>query len=310
MKNKKFVVIDGNSVVHRAFHAMPPLTNRKGEAVGAAHGFFLALLRAIEDFRPDYLAVCFDTKGGTFREKSFAGYKAQRPATPPELIRQLETVQSLLVAGGVAVFAMADFEADDLIASVVAAAKTESGVVDFFILTGDYDSLQLVDGRVKAFIVNRGIKNAVIYDAAKVKEKFGVLPAQIPALKALAGDASDNIPGAPGIGPKAAVEILSKCGTLERAFAEIETSPDGFCFGAGKRGENLKNILLRHKEQILDFQKLASMMADAPLGAVLGKCDFKNFSAVRARAALLERGLAGIAKRLPAAGAGVNRTLF
>ncbi|MDD5265254.1 MAG: 5'-3' exonuclease H3TH domain-containing protein, partial [Candidatus Bipolaricaulis sp.] len=148
------------------------------------------------------------------------------------------------------------------------------------------------------------------YDADKVKEKFGVSPAQIPALKALAGDASDNIPGAPGIGPKAAVEILSKCGTLERAFAEIETAPDGFCFGAGKRPENLKNILLRHKKQILDFQKLASMMADAPLGAVLEKCDFKNFSAVRARAALLERGLAGIAGRLPAAGAGVNRTLF
>lgn len=312
MKNKVFVIIDGNSVAHRAFHAMPPLTNKKGQAVGAAHGFMLALLRAVEDFSPAYLAVCFDIKGGTFRNKEFAGYKAQRPATAPDLVSQLEIIQNLLPDLGIAAFAVAGFEADDLIASVIAAAQKESEkeLIDFYILTGDYDSLQLVGENVKAFIVNRGIKNAIMYDAAKVKESFGVAPAQISALKALAGDASDNIPGAPGIGPKAAVEILKQCGSLENAFAKIKESREPFCFGSRAREEKIKKILAQNREKILQFQKLALMVADAPVGAVMEKCAFKNFAGKMPAAALLDLGLAGVAKRLPQNGAGRNGTLF
>jgi len=310
MKNKTFVVIDGNSVAHRAFHAMPALSNKKGEPVGAAHGFMLALLRAVDDFCPDYIAVCFDTKGGTFRNKEFVDYKAQRPATAPDLILQLTSIQKLLPELGVAVFAREGLEADDLIASVIAAAKKERPDVDFYILTGDHDSLQLVDGRVKAFIINRGIKNATLYDAAKVKEMFGIVPCQIPAFKALAGDASDNIPGASGIGPKAAVQILEKCENLENALAQAQKSSDGFCFGLGARGNRLKEILLENREKILQFQKLATMIGDAPVGPVLKKCEFKNFAGKRPRHALLEMGLSGIAKRLPQENAGRNGMLF
>ncbi|UMX47933.1 MAG: 5'-3' exonuclease [Candidatus Nealsonbacteria bacterium DGGOD1a] len=312
LKNKTFVVIDGNSVAHRAFHAMPELTNGNGDPVAAVHGFMLALFRAAEDFRPDYLAVCFDTKGGSFRNKEFSAYKAQRPATAPDLIPQLKTIQKLLPELGCAVFALEGFEADDLIASAIAAARRESAAapVDFFVLTGDYDSLQLVGGSVKAFIINRGIKNAVLYDAAKVKEAFGVMPCQIPAFKALAGDSSDNIPGAPGIGPKAAVEILEKCGSLENFYAAAEKNDAGFCLGKGSRFEKMKNILLENKEKIINFQRLTTMRADAPLGAVLAKCEFGNFSGERCAAALLELGLAGLAKRLPGALTSRNGTLF
>jgi DNA polymerase-1 len=312
LKNKVFVVIDGNSVVHRAFHAMPPLTNKKEEPVGAVHGFVMALFRAVEDFRPDYVAVCFDTKGGTFRNREFAAYKAQRPATDPELIPQLRAAQNLLPDLGCAGFAMEGFEADDLIASVIRSARNETGGdgVDFFVLTGDYDSLQLVDERVKAFIINRGIKNAVLYDAAKVKEAFGVMPSQIPAFKALAGDVSDNIPGAPGIGPKAAIEILEKCGSLENVYAAAEKDAAGFCLGEGARFEKIKNILLENKEKIIGFQKLATMRVNAPLGAVLGKCAFANFVGARPAAALLEMGLASLANRLPQGKISRNGTLF
>lgn len=311
-KNKVFVVIDGNSVVHRAFHAMPSLTNKKGEGVGAVYGFVLALFRAVEDFRPDYIAVCFDTKGGTFRNREFKDYKAQRPATAPELIPQLKTSQELLAALGVAVFAQEGFEADDLIASVIKSSREElsGGQIDFYILTGDYDSLQLVDERVKAFIVNRGIKNAVLYDTAKVKEMFGVFPGQIPALKALSGDSSDNIPGAPGIGPKAAVQILEKCGSLENAYETAAKDPGDFCFGTGARAEKIGNILLENKEMIMGFQKLTTMRADAPLGAVLEKCKFENFTGDRPAEALLELGLASLAKRLPQGKISRNGTLF
>ncbi len=308
LKNKIFLVIDGNSVAHRAFHAMPALTNKKGQAVGAVHGFMLALLRAVEDFRPDFLAVCFDTKGGTFRNAEFKDYKAQRPATPPDLISQLALLKDILPKMGGAVFAQEGFEADDLIAAVIAAAKKESPAVDFFILTGDYDSLQLVDGGVKAFIVNRGIKNAVLFDAAAVKEKFGVAPQNIPALKALAGDSSDNIPGAVGIGPKVAAEVLEKYGNLENALAAA-TRADDYCFGAGDRGKKIKRILLENKEQVLKFQRLTAMRTDAPVGEVLDKCSFSGFAGAAAQA-LLDIGLAGIAKRLPREGAGRPQTLF
>jgi DNA polymerase-1 len=312
MANKIFVVIDGNSVVHRAFHAMPPLTNKKGEGVGAIHGFVVALFRAVEDFRPDYIAVCFDTKGGTFRNREFKDYKAQRPATAPELIPQLRASQELLDGLGVAVFAQEGFEADDLIASVIKSARNEAAGdrIDFYVLTGDYDSLQLVDKRVKAFIINRGIKNAVLYDSAKVKEMFGVLPGQIPALKALSGDSSDNIPGAPGIGPKAAVQILEKCGSLENAYETAEKDPENFCFGTGTRSEKIRNILLENKEMVLGFQKLTTMRTDAPFGAILERCKFENFTGSRPAEALLELGLAGLAKRLPQGKISRNATLF
>ena len=326
MSNKIFVVIDGNSVAHRAFHAMPALTNRNGEGVAAVHGFIVALFRAVEDFRPDYLAVCFDSKAPTFRHLEFKDYKAQRPATAPDLIPQLKAIQKLLPDLGAAVFSQDGFEADDLIASVIRAAKNEtnalrsnraerlgqneSGPVDFFVLTGDYDSLQLVDERVKAFIINRGIKNAVLYDSAKVKETFGVFPAQIPALKALAGDSSDNIPGAPGIGPKAAIEILEKCGSLENAYESARKNPEGFCFGKGARSEKIKNILLENEEMIMGFQKLTTMRSDAPMEAVMEKCGFENFKGSRPAEALLELGLASLAKRLPQGKLSRNGTLF
>lgn len=310
-KNKVFAVIDGNSVAHRAFHAMPALTNKKGDPVGAAHGFMLAFLRAVDDFAPDYLAVCFDTKGGTFRDKEFAEYKAQRPDTAPDLIFQLAAIKELLPKLGVAVFALEGFEADDLIASVVKSARGEAKEkIEFYILSGDYDTLQLVNGDTKAFIINRGVKNAVMYDADKVKEKFGVAPDQIPALKALAGDSSDNIPGAPGIGPKAAVEILEKCGNLANAIKLSQKVDEDFCFGSAKHGKKIKDILLANKEKILQFQKLTTMVNDAPVGQVLGKCAFANFKNNGSRQELLNMGLVGIAKRLPQEGAGRNGTLF
>jgi len=311
-KNKVFVVIDGNSVVHRAFHALPALTNKKGEHAGAVYGFVLALFKAAEDFRPDYLAVCFDTKGPTFRHREFKEYKAQRPATPADLIPQLKTARELSADFGIAVFAKEGFEADDLIATVVKTVRREpgGGEIDFYVLTGDYDSLQLVDGRVKAFIINRGVKNAVLYDRAKVEETFGVAPGRIPELKALAGDSSDNIPGAPGIGQKGAVEILRNCGSLEDALAAAGKEDGGFCFGKGTRAQNFKKILSDNKETILNFKKLATMRDDAPVEVSLEKCRFGNFDGPRPREALLDLGFTSLAKRLPQGSANRNGTLF
>ena len=312
MKNKVFIIIDGNSVVHRAFHALPMLTGKDGNPSGAVYGFVLALFRAIEDFHPDYIAACFDTKAPTFRHDQFKDYKAQRPQTPKDLIPQFGKIVKLLQDFNIAVFSEDGFEADDLIASIVFAAKKDprSESTDFFILTGDYDSLQLVDRRVKAYIINRGIKNAVLYDETKVKESFGVTAKQIPALKALAGDASDNIPGAPGIGPKGAVEILNNFSSLEELYRAADADPETFLSFKGDGGEKMKNILLENKEKILNFQKLTTMRNDATVGGVFNKCEFANFAGSRSGESLLDLGFSSLAKRLPKPATGRNGTLF
>ncbi|MCU0652860.1 MAG: hypothetical protein MUD10_01215 [Candidatus Pacebacteria bacterium] len=309
--NKVFIVIDGNSVVHRAFHALPMLTGKDGAPAGAVYGFALALFKAVEDFHPDYIAACFDTKAPTFRHKEFENYKAQRPETPKTLIPQFEKLRHLLQDFGVEVFSQDGFEADDLIASVIAAAKKDpqSGQVDFYILTGDYDSLQLVGGNVRAFIINRGVKNAVLYDAKKVKEAFGVMPGQITDLKALAGDSSDNIPGAPGIGPKGAVEILANCDHLEDIYAASEAG-EKTCLGGTTHARNLEKILLENKATILRFKKIVTMLDDAPVGPVFERCAFGNFSGPRPAEALRELGFVSLIKRLGPPATSRNATLF
>ena len=311
MANKTFIVIDGNSVVHRAFHALPMLTGKDGMPAGAVYGFTLALFKAVEDFRPDYVAACFDTKAPTFRHDEFKDYKAQRPETPKDLIPQFNKIMKLLDDFKVATFSLDGFEADDLIASVIKAAKADpkSESTNFFILTGDYDSLQLVDRRVKAFIINHGIKNAVLYDEAKVKESFGVMPKQIPDFKALAGDSSDNIPGAPGIGPKGAAEILNNFNSLEELYEDARKDLEGFSPVKSGNGK-AKSILLDNREMILQFKRLATMVDEAPVGDVYSKCEFANFSGPRPAEALLELGFASLAKRLPQGKISRNGTLF
>jgi len=254
MKNN-FIIIDGNSVLHRGFHAMPPLTNKKGEPIGAVYGFMLALFKSIEDFRPKHIAVCFDTKAPTFRHEEFGDYKSQRPETPETLIPQFEIVQRLLRDMGVKVFTKDGFEADDLIASVVAAGQKDpnNADTDFYVLTGDRDSLQLARDNVKSFIITRGVKNAVMFDAAKVKKEVGVEPEQIPDYKALAGDPSDNIPGAPGIGPKAAAQILQNFASLEELYAAAEKNGDLAVTGNGN-GQRLKTILLEIRKRFCNLK--------------------------------------------------------
>jgi len=307
MSNKKFLVIDGNSVAHRAFHAMPALTNKNGQAVGAVHGFVSALFRADEEFRPSYIAVCFDSKAPTFRHLEFKDYKSQRPATAPDLISQLKKIPELLADFKIAFFAKEGFEADDLIATVIKRARASVGGenIDFYILTGDHDSLQLVDERVKVFMTNRGVKNAVLYDQAKVKEIFGVKPSQIPDFKALAGDASDNFPGAPGIGPKGAAAILENCGNLEKLYRD---GKDAACLAQCSQKTN--EILFGNKDKILNFLNLAKMRDDAPIDAALDNCAFDNFIGDKPGQALLDLGLTSLSKRLPQGKISRNGKLF
>ena len=212
---KRLLLIDANSIIHRAFHALPPFTGPDGRPTGALYGICSILLKLWREDKPDYAAALFDRPEPTFRDKKYAGYKAQRPPAAAELIAQIVEAHDLFRAFGVATFEKPGFEADDLIATLAEKFRGGPGL-QVVILTGDRDTLQLVeDEKVVVRIFNKGVSDTTIYDEKAVVEKYGLPPANLVDYKALVGDASDNIKGVPGIGPKTATEILRRFGTVE-----------------------------------------------------------------------------------------------
>ena len=220
-----FVIVDGNSLMHRAFHALPPLTNEDGIYTNAVFGFLSMLLKVIGDEQPRYLAVAFDMHGPTFRHKDYAEYKAGRKPTAPELRPQFDLVRECLTAMGIRQLTCPSFEADDILGTM--ARRCEEAGIPALLVTGDRDSLQLVSETSSVLYTKRGVSDVVRYTPERVLEDYGVTPAQIPDLKGLMGDASDNIPGVPGIGEKTAVKLLSAYGTLENAFAHAPADLKG-----------------------------------------------------------------------------------
>lgn len=196
-KTEKIILIDSNALIHRAFHALPPFTARDGRPTGAVYGVALTLLSVIDKFQPEYVAATFDLKGPTFRHEKFAEYKATRVKAPDELYAQIPLVKEMFKAWGIPVFEITGFEADDLIGTLC--RKPEVDNIQSIIVTGDKDTLQLVDDNTAVFTLRKGIKDTVVYDAKAVEENFGYRPDQVVDFKALRGDASDNIPGVKGI---------------------------------------------------------------------------------------------------------------
>ena len=220
-----FIIIDGNSLMHRAFHALPPLSNADGVYTNAVFGFLSMLFKVVGDEQPRYLAVAFDLHGPTFRHKDYSEYKAGRKPTAPELRPQFDLVRECLEKMGVKILTCPTFEADDILGTF--ARRCEEAGIPALLVTGDRDSMQLVTETSNVLYTRRGVSDVVRYTPEKVLEDFGVTPAQIPDLKGLMGDASDNIPGIPGIGEKTAIKLLSAYGTLENALDHAEADLKG-----------------------------------------------------------------------------------
>ena len=220
-----FIIIDGNSLMHRAFHALPPLSNADGIYTNAVFGFLSMLFKVVGDEQPRYLAVAFDLHGPTFRHKDYSEYKAGRKPTAPELRPQFDLVRECLEKMGVKILTCPTFEADDILGTF--ARRCEEAGIPALLVTGDRDSMQLVTKTSNVLYTRRGVSDVVRYTPEKVLEDFGVTPAQIPDLKGLMGDASDNIPGIPGIGEKTAIKLLSAYGTLENALDHAEADLKG-----------------------------------------------------------------------------------
>ncbi|MBI2448257.1 DNA polymerase I [Candidatus Microgenomates bacterium] len=268
-KNKKFLLIDSNALVHRAFHAIPNLRTRDGRPIGAVYGFTSTLLKAIEDTKPDYIAATFDMAGPTFRHEEYADYKATRVKAPDELYEQIPMAQEVLVSLNIPIFELQGFEADDIIGTLCAKIDEKNLGVDTYIVTGDMDTLQLVDDNTFVYTLKKGIKDTIVYDEKGVVEKMGLTPSQVVDYKALRGDASDNIPGVKGIGEKTATDLLQKYQTLDSVYEAVGGKDFGF-------SDAVKEKLLADKENAYLSQKLATINREAPIKLVLPACELTD----------------------------------
>ena len=270
---KTLLLIDANSIIHRSFHALPPLTTPDGRPIQAVYGLASILLKLWREDKPDYAAALFDRPEPTFREKEYAEYKAQRPVTPDELISQITEAHELFSVFGIKTFEEPGYEADDLIATLAAkfAGKDDAAVV---VLTGDMDTLQLVnDDKILVRTFKKGVSETMLYDEKAVRERYGLEPCQLIDYKALVGDPSDNIKGVPGIGPKTAAEVLTRFGTLENAYKNLSNDPKL----EKKLGPFKKEAELSKKLVTLD--KAAPIRADSleDLSAKNGDAEIKNY---------------------------------
>lgn len=265
---EKFIIIDGNALLHRAWHALPPLTTPAGEPVNAAYGFTLILMKALKDIQPAYAAVTFDRKEKTFRHEMYAEYKATRIKQPDELYAQIPIIKKIVTAFGLAIFEKERYEADDVIATICKNKEVNKPDVESIVVTGDMDTLQLVDDNTRVYALRKGITDTVIYDEVAVKEKYGFGPERMNDFKALRGDPSDNIPGAKGIGEVGATELIKNFGSIEKLYELIDKND--------KQLEKIKpkmlEILKREKENVLLGKKLVTLDADAPVDFHLGNC--------------------------------------
>ena len=216
---KTFLILDGNALLHRAWHAIPPLTTADGRVVNAVYGFTIVVEKMLSQFKPDYMAVAWDLPGGTFRHAEFAEYKAQREKKAPELYAQIPMIQEVLSAFNIPSLSVPGFEGDDILGTI--ADRNQKLGLKTLIVTGDLDALQLVDGVTHVVFFIKGLSQTTTYDIAAVENRYQLKPTQLIDYKTLIGDNSDNLPGVAGIGEKSALELLQKCGTVDGIFAAL-----------------------------------------------------------------------------------------
>lgn len=258
------LLVDGNAIMHRAYHAIPPFKTKSGIPTNVIYGFFNMIHKAIQDFHPTHVAICFDTPSQTFRQKLHEEYQAQRPAMEDEFKQQIPLLKELIDKSGVYQEEQDGLEADDIIGTITQQAKKRK--MRTLILTGDKDIMQLVNHHVFVISPLIGLSKIKMYDVNEVAEKIGVKPNMIPDFKALAGDPSDNYKGAKGIGPKTAVKLLEQFGSVESLLKNLN-----------KVDEKYRKILSEHRENILLSKKLATIVTDAKVKFHWDQARFDRF---------------------------------
>jgi DNA polymerase I len=285
---QRLIIIDGHAMIHRAYHAIPEtLATKKGEIINATFGFTSLLIKALNDIKPDYIAVAFDRPAPTFRHLQFAPYKAQRPTLPENMRPQFGRIREVVEAFGIPIYEMDGFEADDVLGTIARQA-TQQGV-NTIILTGDMDTLQLVDEHVTVMAARKGITEVVEYSPEEVQQRFGVVPVHVPDYKGLVGDTSDNIPGVKGVGEKTAKKLLAEYGgDIENIFAHIDDlAPKD------------QRLLRGKEEEARQSKYLATIVCDVPVQLDLAACRVGQINQERIVALFRELEFRTLIDRIP-----------
>ncbi len=264
---KRLVLVDGNALLHRAYHAVPPFTTSKGELVNAVYGFSSMILKVISELHPEYLAIAWDEKGPTFRHQAYTQYKATRAVTDEGLLSQYKRVHEIVKAFNIPEFKVAGYEADDLIGTLAKQTEIETNL-ETVIVTGDRDIMQLIDQKIKVFMPKKTMADVGLYGLEEFVAKYGFFPKQLTDYKGLAGDASDNIPGVPGIGDVTATKLIHQFGTVEDIYKpeNLKTLP-----------ERTQTLLSEGAESAVMSKKLATLNLEAPIKLNLKECIVHDF---------------------------------
>lgn len=285
---KRILLIDGNALVHRAYHAIPKtFKDHQGNPTNAIFGFAAMFIRAIQQLDPVYVAVAFDSPEPTFRHQEYLEYKEGRPEADAELVAQIPRIQQLIVDFGLPYFELDSYEADDLLAALKIQALQADPELEVIIMTGDMDLTQLVDKSTKVCMPKKGIKDLYMYNEQGVYDRYSIWPSQVVDYKALRGDPSDNIPGVTGIGPKTAVLLLEQFDNLEQIYQNLDKIKPSV---VKKLAEGADNAALS--------QKIAKIVDTAPIKLDLPKAQFGEDSIEQGRGALLKLGFKSLVKRL------------
>lgn len=286
---KTLLIIDANSLIHRSYHALPPLTDISGAPAGALYGLSSALIKIFKEINPDYAAAAYDRPEPTFRKKEFAEYKAHRPPAENDLISQIIASKDFFEAFKVKWFECPGFEADDIVGTLAERFENNQEIDKIIILSGDLDTLQLVkDGRTVVLFPRKGLSDIIEFNEEAVIERYGIPPVKLTDYKGLVGDTSDNIPGVSGVGPKTAAALIKDYGNLEDLY-ELSPFP---------KTETLKRILAS-KEIALLSKKLATIDRAAPIGPVsLSELSTSDLSADALSDFLTSKGFKNLSERI------------
>ncbi len=286
--------VDGHSLMHRAFYALPPMNAPTGEFTNAVFGFLNMFLKALDSLSPTHVLVVFDRHEPTFRTKEYAEYKAHRKPMPDDLRQQFPILRDALKAMGIAVYDQAGLEADDLLGIYACMAENEG--MKAVLISGDRDILQLVSNDVSVMLTKRGVQETIMYDPARIRDDYGLSPRQLIDVKALMGDASDNIPGVPGIGEKSALLLVSQYGSLEDALSHADEIK-------GKLGERLRE----HAETARMSRRLAEIVCEHSVECSIADCAFDKSAMGGARDLFAALGFRSLLGRLPKSAAPEKR---
>lgn len=285
---KRLVLVDGNALLHRAYHATPPFSTSQGELVNAVYGFTTMLLKSLQELQPDYVAVAWDMKAPTFRHAQFIGYKANRKPTDDSLLAQYDRVHQIAKSLDIPEFKLPGFEADDLVGALARQAEKKEKALEIIILTGDRDIMQLIDKRIKVLMPKKTINDVGLYGEEEFVARFGFDPKNLVDYKGLAGDASDNIPGVPGIGDVTATKLIQKYETVEKIYQHLDDLP-----------ERTRKLLEQGKESALMSKKLATIETEIPIKLDLQACRIHSFDPEEVKKLFEELEFRSLIARIP-----------